>query len=113
MRGADKLIALRKAGKRPAVVFLNDYPTNPEIAAEVFDGTTVEIAGDDLSGLDLRFLVGLTVSTGAATEKRARAILEACKHAGAAVVASCHIPTNPRDQEPTDFLEIWNATHHA
>lgn len=109
MRGADKLIELRRSGRRPAVVFLNDYPTH----AAYLDGTTVDISGDDLSGLDLRFLVGLTVSTGATTEKRAMAILEACKHAGAAVVACCHIPVNPRDQKPTDFLEIWNATHHS
>jgi hypothetical protein len=109
MRGADKLIELRRSGRRPAVVFLNDYPTH----AAFLDGTTVDISGDDLSGLDLRFLVGLTVSTGATTENRAKAILEACKRAGAAVVACCLIRANPQDRTQTDFLEIWNGTHPA
>ncbi len=107
MRGADKLIALRRTGRRPAVVFLNDYPT----PAAFLDGTTVDISGDDLVGLDLRFLVGLTVSTGSETVERAKAIFDACKRAGASAVACCHAPKDRREE--TQFLEIWNGTHTA
>ncbi len=110
MRGHQKLIELRQSGMRPAVVFVNDYPTNPAY----LDGTTVDISGDDLTGIDLRFLMGLTVSTGSQTEVRAREILEACKRAGAALVASCHIPKARAEKKPTDYLEIWSAQNeHA
>lgn len=108
MRGAEKLIELRKAGRRPSVVFINDYPT----PAMYLDGTTVDISGSDLSSVDLRFLVGLTVSTGASTERRAKDILEACKRAGAAVVAVCHVPDLRRDQNNNDYVEVWNGTAH-
>lgn len=108
MRGHQKLIELRQGGFCPPVVSLNDYSTDPAIAGEVFDGTTVEIAGDDIEALDLRFLVGLRVSTGAATEKRAKAILEACKRAGASMVACCHIPTVRAEQKTSDYIEIWS-----
>lgn len=109
MRGHHKVIELRQSGKRPAVVFVNDYPTNPAY----LDGTTVDISGDDLAGLDLRFLVGLVVSTGSHNEARAQAILEACKRAGAAMVACCHIPLKRQEQKTTDYLEIWNGPHTA
>jgi hypothetical protein len=108
MRGHQKLIELRMKRVRPAVVFLNDYPTDPSIAADVFDGSVVEIAGEALEGLDLRFLAGLRVSAGASTESRAKAILEACKRAGAAMVACCHIPTVRAEQKTSDYIEIWS-----
>lgn len=108
MRGHLKLIELRQKGLRPAWVFLNDYPTDPRIASDVFDGTTVEIAGEPIEGLDLRFLVGLRVSAGASSESRAKALLEACRHAGAAMVAVCHLPERRADQNPTDYIEIWS-----
>lgn len=107
MRGHQQLIDLRSRGVRPAVVFLNDYRSRPAVADAVFDGQTVEIDGDDLSLLDLRFLVGLTVSTGASTEQRARDILQACKAAGAAAVAVCHIPAVRAQQQVHDYIEIW------
>lgn len=108
MRGHDKLIDLRRKGLRPPLVFLNDYPTDPRLAKEVFDGSTIEIAGEPIESLDLRFLVGLRVSAGASTESRAKAILEACKRVGAAMVAVCHLPERRADQKQTDYIELWS-----
>ena len=108
MRGHDKLIDMRKKGLRPPLVFLSDYRTDPRLASEVFDGSVIEIAGDPIESLDLRFLVGLRVSAGATTESRARAILEACKRAGASMVAVCHLPERRADQKQTDYIEIWS-----
>jgi putative intracellular protease/amidase len=109
MRGHQKVIELRKKGYKPAIVFLNDYQT----PAWALDGTTVDISGDLVEGLDLRFLVGLMVSTGATTETRAKAILEACKRAGASVVGVCHTPERIPDRKRTDYVEIWNGPHTA
>lgn len=107
MRGHQKLIELRRDGFKPPVLFLNDYWADP-IAEDIFDGSVIEIAGEDLDRLDLRFLVGLRVSTGASTESRAKAILEACKRSGAAMVAVCHLPERRADQKTTDYIEIWS-----
>ena len=108
MRGHQKLIDLRRDGFKPPVVFLNDYRADPSIAEDIFDGSVIEIAGEDLERLDLRFLVGLRVSAGATTESRAKAILEACKRGGAAMVAVCHLPERRADQKTTDYIEIWS-----
>jgi hypothetical protein len=105
MRGHDKLIELRSRGLRPEVVFLNDYKTRPEF----FDGTNIEIEGEEMSLIDLRFLVGLSVAASSSCEIRARQILEACKKSGARMVAICHIPESPQNRKTTDYMEIWNA----
>lgn len=106
MRGHDKLIELRSRGLRPDVVFLNDYKTK----ADFFDGTNIEIEGEEISLIDLRFLVGLKVAASSSCENRARQILEACKRSGAKMVAVCHIRESSKDRKTTDYMEIWNAT---
>lgn len=109
MRGHDKLIAMRSMGLRPVTVFINDYRT----PAKYLDGTILDVTGDDMNTVDMRFLVGLTVSIASTTEERAKAILEACKRGGAAKVGVVHLPVTRADQRTTDYIEIWNGTHTA
>ena len=67
MNGHEKIIAMRQAGKAPKIVFLNDYPCNTDWF-ENGDHATVFISQlDDPKTLDLRFLVGLTVSATGST----------------------------------------------
>lgn len=90
MRGHDAIIAMRQQRKRPAVVFLNDYQSlSGELDwAQFGEHATVEAHGDHPESLDLRFLVGLRVSINAPTVERAKRFMEACKQAGADMVAA-------------------------
>lgn len=93
MRGHEKIIAMRLRGKAPEVVFLNDWPCETDWA-EWGEFPTVCVAGDSIPLLDLRFLIGLTVSISSDSEERAKALFEACKAVPVAVVVSLHIDGN-------------------
>ena len=90
MRGQERIIAARMEGKKPTIVFLNDYPCKTNWF-ETGDHATISTDCDSLSSMDFRFLVGLSVSISAMTEMRAKALFERVKAAGAGVVAACHI----------------------
>jgi len=78
MNGHEPIIAMRLSGKKPEIVFIEDFDGNPEW--EKFgEFPTVSVKGDDIKTLDLRFLVGLVVSASGSTEKRSKELLEACK----------------------------------
>lgn len=88
MRGHEKLIAMRRIGKRPNIVFLNDFECMTDWFETDGQHVIVNCAGDNLQRADLRFLVGLTVSAVSDTDERARELLAACQRAGAAVVGA-------------------------
>lgn len=96
MRGHEQIIAMRKRGVRPDVVFIwcgkdgigscldwhLETPKHPEI----------EIADTDaLSGLDLRFVVGLVVSINGLDPLRVAAVHAGCMAAGAKRVVSAAV----------------------
>lgn len=112
MRGHEKLIAMRKAGKRPAIVFLNDFdcPTNWFETGDKH--VTVSIAGEPLNRVDLRFLVGLTVSATSYDESRAKDLMQACQRAGAAVVGAGHC-LGDGPQRGTGWCEVWRKPEGA
>jgi hypothetical protein len=87
MKGHEPIIALRQAGKKPAIVFLNDFPCSTDWP-RFGDHATVDVSGDQPEWLDLRFLIGMRVSITGMSEKRAKRLLEACKRAGAVTVAA-------------------------
>ncbi len=101
MRGHHDLIAQRLRGRAPRIVFVNDYPCRTNWF-ETHDHATLCTAGDPLSSLDLRCLVGLRVSISATTEARAKALFDRAKAAGAAVVAAC--------ADQTGWAEIFHKT---
>lgn len=121
MRGHEPIIAMRKKGIRPSIIFIDDTPKlsvlsrewhNPgerygEVwepdfpAVDVLDTETVE-------RLDLRFVMGCVVSISSGTERRAKRLLAACQRAGAKVVAATHaIEANGRIE--SGWTEIWRA----
>ena len=108
MRGQDQLIDMRKAGKRPAIVFINDFPCRTDWA-DWGDHATVCIDGDQLSSLDLRFVVGMTVSVSSFEEARAKRIADICKQAGARTVAGAHAIRVNEFQTTTGWVDIWQA----
>lgn len=107
MHGHLPIIAMRKTGIAPKIVFVNDFPCqtsrdwhNPGAKyGELWpaDHATISTAGDSISSLDLRFLVGLTVSITTYTESRAKAIFEKAKHFGAKTVAATSLETGWTD----------------
>lgn len=108
MRGHETLIQLRKAGRKPHWVFINDYPCKTNWF-ETGEHATICVYGDSLSSLDLRFLTGLAVSVSASTEKRAKALFNACKQANAKVVAACHVMEDKKYSQQTGWVEVYRA----
>lgn len=88
MRGHEKLVAMRRVGRRPNIVFLNDFDCVTDWFETDGQHVIVCCAGDNLMRADLRFLVGLTVSAVSDSDERARELLAACQRAGAAVVGA-------------------------
>lgn len=120
MLGHLPILKMRSKGKRPSIVFINDYPTqeakdwhNPGAKfGQVWepDHATVQIdEGDNIASLDLRFLTGLTVSATGRTEARAKALFDACKRAGAKTVAAVHAIGLGTFQIKDGWFEIFHA----
>ena len=114
MKGHENIIAMRMAGKAPACVFVNDFPcdTNPEITGRM---DIVCVDGDVIQLQDWRFVVGLKVSCGSPSEVRAKALLDACKAAGASVVGSVHsYPVEGKSYHASGWCEVWSKENaHA
>jgi hypothetical protein len=108
MKGHETLIQMREAGRAPGIVFLNDYPCTTRWA-EWGEYATVCTAGDSLSSLDLRFLVGLAVSVSAESEDRAKTLFRLCKQSGAKTVAACHVVPGIGPYKQTG----WSDIHHG
>lgn len=109
MRGHTELIALRKSGKHPKYVFLNDYPCKTDWF-EFGDHVTIETSPSEAIGsLDLRFLRGVTVSVSALSEKRAKALFKACQEAGAKTVAACHVKQDKYPSQQDGWMEVWHG----
>lgn len=116
MRGHDAIVALRLKGKKPAIVFVNDYPCDEHDWASHGDHATVCTHGDAIELLDLRFLVGCMVSISSTREERAKALFEAARKAGADVVGACHVDPTKREFEQDGWCEVWvraKAQHEA
>lgn len=91
MRGHEQIIAVRKAGLKPAgLVHLDDYPVNPLFLDWLKNESmpTVTVYGDELATLDLRFLVGLMVSITGDDLARVKALSVMARKAGADMVVA-------------------------
>lgn len=106
MRGHEKIISMRKVGKRPSIVFLNDFPCQTDWF-EFGEHATVDVSGEQPEWLDLRYLIGLRVSITSKSEKRAKRLMEACKRAGCVTVAAgCAELRNGRWTNV--WSDVWN-----
>lgn len=104
MRGHDKVQAMRVHGKKPKIVFINDWPCRTDWF-ETGEHATVCVHNDDISCLDFNFLRDLTVSISSESESRVKRLFERAKAAGASVVAGCHVKKILADQ--TGWTEIY------
>ena len=119
MRGHQAIIAMRKSGRAPKVVFLNDYPCQTscdwQSPGEKYgeewpvDHATVSTAGDSISSLDLRFAVGLTVIIASESEARAKAIFAKAIAFGARTVSATHTQSQNHPLSQSG----WHSVHHS
>lgn len=107
MNGHNALIALRQQRMAPKIVFINDYPCETDWHV-LGDAVTICTHGDVIQLLDLRFLVGLTVSISSPSEIRAKALFAAAKAAGARTVGACHIQGEKRLWEQSGWSQVWH-----
>lgn len=108
MRGHDELIAMRMGGKRPAIVFINDF--HCETDWHLYgDHVTISTAGDDLDWTRFRFLKGLTVSILAEREDRLRDLVEVAKKSGVAFLAGCCIDPSLPAWKQDGSIEVWSG----
>ncbi len=108
MRGHLPIIEMRRAGKRPSFVFINDWLC-PTDWAKHGDHATVSVAGDRIQTLDLRFLVGLRVSITSHDEQRARALFEAAKAHGAQAVGAGVVDPTREAWDQHGWAEVWHG----
>ena len=110
MNGHQAIIQMRIAGKRPAVVFLNDFPCQTDWA-EHGDHATVEIAATDRpEALDLRYLIGTTVSICGTTVERTKSLVAASVDAGARVVLACSLSQVKGQHYSSEWETIWQKS---
>jgi hypothetical protein len=95
MHGHEPLIAMRKAGRKPTMVFLSDFSEKSNWH-ETGDYPEINVFHDVPERADVRFLVNLNVTITASSKDRAKALLAACVKAGADTVTTCYF-ANRRD----------------
>ena len=106
MRGHEQINTMRREGKKPAMIFINDWPCQTDWF-ETGEHVTVCVHKDSIRTLDLRFVVCCSVSISSESKTRAKALLERCKAEGADVVAACSIDSTKPYHEQCEFSEIW------
>jgi hypothetical protein len=105
MKGHEHCIAMRSQGLQPDWVFINDFPCQTDWP--MFDDfSTVCTVGDNIKHLDMRFLLDCRVSITSLTEKRAKALFEACKPY-AKLVASAVVDPKQNPNHQTGWSQTW------
>lgn len=93
MNGHRDLIAMRRAGFKPAFVFVNDFPCQTDWA-KWGDHPTVSVDGDTPELEDFRFLVGVTAIVAGFDAERVQRIAQSCQAHAKRVVASVSTQIN-------------------
>lgn len=88
MRGHDAVIKMRLQGFKPASVWIWDMPgyVGSSKWIEDLQMPQIETAGDDLSSIDLRFVVGCEVFVNAESVGRGKRIAAMCQKSEASRV---------------------------
>ncbi len=73
MRGNDKIIQARLSGRAPGAIYFIDYPDTAPL--ELGD---VDVTGDQLHMLDLRFVAGMLVGITSDNQQRMEQLVAQC-----------------------------------
>ena len=104
MDGHRELITMRRAGFKPAFVFVNDFPCQTDWA-KWGDHPTICVAGDTPELQDFRFLVGVTAIVGGTDAERVRRVAKACQAHAKRVIASVAVPVTEHRMETTTVTD--------
>ena len=104
MKGHDQIIAMRKQGMRPAVLWFSDN--------QVRDQLSVQYEKKDRPGVtDLRFVTGLVVQVEGRELATVKAWAEACKAAGAARVLWIHYRSLEGEEYRAEIIGMGDSYH--
>lgn len=95
MNGARELFAMRRAGYKPAFVWVSDFP------GPLIDSVTVRLNDETPELCDFRFLVGVVAIVEGADASRVARIAKACSAHARRVIASVLAPINQYRWEVT------------
>lgn len=110
MKGHEPLIHMRMSGKAPEAVFIEDHKSlNAHDWHLYTDIPCVNVEGDELYNIDLRFCVGLIVQISSFSEERAKALLFIAKQAKARVITSCVLIPNAPHWKQTGWSETYTS----
>jgi hypothetical protein len=111
MKGHEPLIRLRMAGKAPAFISIEDHKSLTSHDWHLYNETPcINVDGDELHNLDLRFCVGLIVNISSFSENRAKTLLSIAKQAKARVITSCVLIPNAPHWKQTGWSEIYTQS---
>jgi hypothetical protein len=118
MHGHEKIIDMRKKGICPKIVFINDFedshakfwhdPGREYKEQWAPDNPTVCTSETPLSGIDLRFCVGIRVSISSFSESRAKALFKKTVDAGAVCVAAAHVIEDKHGRITSGWTDIYH-----
>lgn len=92
MKGHEAVLKLRLEKRiKPDLIWLNDFPCKTGFLDWQSATATICVHGDHIETLDMRFLTGLHVRAIGETEKRTRALFDACIMNQALSVAAAHV----------------------
>jgi hypothetical protein len=110
MKGHEPLIQMRMHGKAPQCVSIEDHRSLNSHDWHLFgDIPCINVDGDELHSIDLRFCVGLIVQISSFSEIRAKTLLTIAKQAKARVITSCVLIPNAPHWKQTGWSEIYTS----
>ncbi len=107
MQGQQHILAMRKSGYAPDIVFVNDYPCKTDWFDEGL-AATVCVYRDRIELLDMRFLVGLTVCITSDNLDRAKRLYAVAKACGAARIGACQTTNHKNPSMSDGWAAIWH-----
>jgi hypothetical protein len=108
MKGHQPLIQMRMAGKAPQSVSIEDHKSLNAHDWHLFgDIPCINVDGDELHSIDLRFCVDLIVNISSFSETRAKTLLTIAKQSKARVITSCVLIPNAPHWKQTGWSEIY------
>jgi hypothetical protein len=97
-------------GKAPQAVFIEDHKSLNAHDWHLYnDMPCINVEGDELYNIDLRFCVGLIVQISSFSETRAKTLLTIAKQAKARVITSCVLIPNAPHWKQTAWSETYTS----
>lgn len=105
MKGHEQIVAMRKRGISPMVLWLSDNPVRDHLSVQLEPKDSPNLA-------DLRFVVGMVVQVEGRELSRVKAWVDACEAAGAARVLWTHYRVDGKGEDlSVSVIGIGDSQH--